>query len=276
MTTPTRRRTTPALRAGLLALATTAALAVGVVAPGAATARVSEPTTTKLGFSNDDFSVDVRDADGDPVVGVVELLLDGEVVAESTLSRIGYKEAVWNEARLPDLTRRQASSIQVRYLGSTTHQASSSEVYERTPPVLTARMRSKNPMTSHGWFRSPVTVHWSCAEGSAFVGSCPTAERVTSTAMGMTREAHGFDGGIGSAVVDVRIDRVAPVLTVVRAPGRIPTCLAVDALSGLDTCRRTLGKARMGDDGISRRAFTMTATDLAGNTTVRRSSYRIG
>nr|WP_264674207.1 lamin tail domain-containing protein [Nocardioides lijunqiniae] len=148
----------------------------------------------------------------------------------------------------------------------------------RIDPTITARVTSSAPRSRSGWYRTPVTVTFTCAAGSsALVAPCPAPVTLSASRanQSVTRTVTAEDGGSATAsVTDVDIDRVSPKVRVAgvkhrkvytgRAPR--PRCVGSDALSGVASC--TLRRTRVGN----RHTVVATAVDRAGNTS--RSTVR--
>lgn len=153
------------------------------------------------------------------------------------------------------------------------------------PPEISARVFSTRPKNSSGWYRTPVTVEFTCTIHTAdLVGGCPPAVQLIQDGHGqsLTRTITDTDGRVAAVTVTgINIDRTAPTLrvvgvrsgaTYVRAPKLV--CRATDAVSGVASCRLT---RRV----ISRRAhlvvygYRAVATDRAGNVRVTTGRYRL-
>lgn len=170
--------------------------------------------------------------------------------------------------------------IVARYLGSDDHAASEGTV-AWTDPTISATVSSKRKKT-HGWYRTPVTLTFSCAAGSApLVGECPAPLVLAKDRSGwqsITRSVTAEDGGWAEVTVSgLRIDLTAPTVKVKGArPGasyagkRTLRCVARDATSGVDRC--VVKQKRVAPH---RFRWTATAWDRAGNKTVVRGGYRV-
>ncbi|HET8971392.1 MAG TPA: Ig-like domain-containing protein, partial [Candidatus Nanopelagicales bacterium] len=165
--------------------------------------------------------------------------------------------------------------VTANYLGTATYAESSEAVTQTvTPhdPSITAEVASGQPKTRHGWYRTAVTVTFSCTpNGAPLTAPCPTPVRLTHDGAGqsVTRSIASTDGGAASVTVrGINIDRTDPVVKVrgVRAGkqyfGNAPSasCHARDRLSGIAEC--TLHEKRHGDRVI----YVGKARDKAGNT----------
>lgn len=159
--------------------------------------------------------------------------------------------------------------------------ADSSDSTSRHDPTITAALTSATPKNASGWYRSPVTVTFTCTpNGAPLTDPCPAPVVLSSDGAGRTvsRTIDAEDGGIATvAVTGINIDRTAPRVRVTGIRngavygGVVPKggCVATDALSGVLSC--TLTRTTQGT--VTR--FRATATDRAGNTAVVTGSYRI-
>jgi hypothetical protein len=148
--------------------------------------------------------------------------------------------------------------------------AGSSDSSSRVDPTISAEVTSDRPATN-GWYRTPVTVTFTCDAGSApLTDDCPDPVTLTEdgAAQTVTRTITAEDGGIATATVTgLSLDTTGPV---VRAYGveegqrffaAAPEagCDATDALSGVQRCvatREVKGKQV---------TYKVSAVDLAGN-----------
>jgi Bacterial Ig-like domain (group 3)/Putative Ig domain len=166
-----------------------------------------------------------------------------------------------------------AVTVSASYSGDDSFAPSSAST-ATTDPKITATISSKFPKTKYGWYRSPVTVTFTCTPGSAPLASpCPSPVTLSKNgaAQLVSRTIHGKDGGIATVVVSpINIDQLAPKVVVTGAengatydapgPAKL-TCTAADSLSGLaGPCRLVINRSE------TELNWTATATDKAGNT----------
>ncbi len=196
--------------------------------------------------------------------GFVTFVVNGSTLGNAPLSPSGT-------ATLPNPSP-GVRTVSAAYGGDASFTGSSAS-NATTNPAITAVVTSKHPKTKYGWYRSPVTITFTCVTGSApLTGPCPgpvTLSR-SGAAQSATATVHGVDGGIATAVVSpINIDRAPPALRVsgaanratYNAPGPVRVaCEASDRLSGL--AGPCVLKVRRGPSGITWRA---TAIDKAGN-----------
>jgi hypothetical protein len=163
--------------------------------------------------------------------------------------------------------------------------ASASEtvaVHSATPPTITAQLSSGKPSRA-GWYRTPVTVIFTCNAGSSSLATaCPASVKLTSSGRHTVTGAITTSSGVvANVAVAVKIDSTAPTIVFAGAKRgrgayrREPKirCSAHDGLSGVASCELTkhMRKTRTGDVII----YTATATDRAGNVTVRRLTVTV-
>lgn len=146
-------------------------------------------------------------------------------------------------------------------------------------PTIHASVTSKHHRTSFGWYRSPVTVRFSCDAGSAPLdGKCPSAVTVSKNSKHrtVTKTIKSADGGEATATVVVRLDRTKPKVRVagVRNGATYATaptlrCKAHDALSGVASCHIT---RRHHGEIVD---YVAIAKDRAGNVAKAHGKYRV-
>jgi hypothetical protein len=198
--------------------------------------------------------------------GVVTFAVNGTTVGTSKLSGQGIAVLSFRSSG--------AETASASYDGSDEFMGSSAST-ATTDPVITAKVTSAHPRTKYGWYRSPVTITFTCAAGSApLTKPCPGPVTLTHSgaAQSVTRTITDTDGGIATVSVSpVNIDLIAPVLRVTgikngatyEAPGPSSlACVASDSPSGLaGHCALTVTR------GPAHITWKATATDKAGNVT---------
>jgi hypothetical protein len=206
--------------------------------------------------------------------GTVTFAVGGTTVGTAKLSAKGVATLAF--------TSSGAEVASASYGGSTTFIGSSASTSTRNPAIK-AKVTSAHPKTKFGWYRSPVTITFTCEAGSApLTGPCPGPITLRRSVAGesVTVTIHGTDGGIATVTVSpINIDLVAPVVRVTGikkgatydAPGPSPlACAASDSLSGLaGHCLLTVRR------GPARITWKATATDKAGNVTTVKGSARL-
>lgn len=232
-------------------------------------------TTSTLQLQADSLTVTVAPVApgaGTPS-GTVTFSVDGSPVGTAVLaSGVGTLSYV--------LPTGKADAVSVVYAGDTDFLASSAST-TRHDPTITARLSSAHPRTRSGWYRSPVTVHFTCTtNGAGLTAPCPGPVTLSrnAAAQSVARTITAVDGGVATvAVSGIDIDRVLPTVAITGISTRAPYfvsapaghCVARDALSGVASCRLT--RQRTGSVEV----YTATATDRAGNVATTRRSVRV-
>jgi Big-like domain-containing protein/glycine rich protein len=225
-------------------------------------------TSTSLAVSSKKLAATiavVAPGAGEPS-GTVTFAVNGAVVGTAPVSGAGIATLAFMSSG--------AEVVSASYGGDTDFMPSSASTSTRNP-VITAKLTSAQAKTRYGWYRSPVTITFSCQAGSApLTGPCPKPVVLSrsAAAQSVTRTIRGTDGGIATITVSpVNIDRDAPVVHVTGltngatydAPGPSGAkCVASDGLSGL--AGGCVLAVAVGAGHISWQA---TATDKAGNAT---------
>ncbi|RSM43071.1 hypothetical protein DMB66_53855 [Actinoplanes sp. ATCC 53533] len=142
---------------------------------------------------------------------------------------------------------------------------------DRTPPTITAAL---SQAAVNGWFRAPVTIHFTCADTGGTVATCPADIQTTtdSAALRVSGTAVDGAGNTTTSTMTLRVDRTAPMITATVAgtpnaagwytspPVIHYTC--ADAVSMISTCP---ADTTVNVDGAGQK-ITGTAYDKAGNT----------
>jgi Bacterial Ig-like domain (group 3)/Putative Ig domain len=197
--------------------------------------------------------------------GTVTFTVNGSTVGTATLTASGT-------ATLPYASS-GAATVAAAYAGNADYLASSASTATRNP-VITAAVSSKYSKSKYGWYRSPVTVSFTCTAGSSpLSGSCPGPVTLTKNGADqvVTKTIHDTDGGIATVAVTVSIDQTKPTVSVTGiknkasydAPGPAKiTCKASETISGLAApCKLTVKRT---ETAIT---WTATAASKAGLTT---------
>jgi hypothetical protein len=168
--------------------------------------------------------------------------------------------------------------VDASYAGDGDFTGSSASV-DRSDPSITARLTSNPAPTPFGWYRSTVTVAFTCTPaGAPLVRACPGRFRMMTerAAQKFTRTIHATDGGAATvAVTGINIDLTKPRVWIANVPDHEdpsdtsrPRCVGRDALSGIATCKLTRRTLR----GVT--WYTVRATDRAGNFATKSGLYR--
>ena len=180
--------------------------------------------------------------------GTVSFSVDGHTIGTAAL--------VGGIATLPQAVAsgavRQVAAV---YSGDPNFTASSAST-ARQDPAITAAVTSRVARNDAGWYRTPVTIRFTCTPaGSALTGPCPAPVTLTrdGAAQSVTRTVTAVDGGAATVTVTgINLDQTAPAVSIsgVRNgavyAGTAPTarCVGRDALSGVASC--TLRKVTVG------------------------------
>ena len=178
----------------------------------------------------------------------------------------------------------KARSVAAAYYGDEGFTASSAST-ARHDPTITAKVTSVHARTSYGWYRTPVTVSFTCTtHGAALTTSCPKPATLSKNRAGqsVSRTIVANDGGTATVTVsNINVDRSAPKVTITGAhnngiySGATPKvrCSGGDTLSGLASCKLTETLSKV-TNGV-RVSYTAIASDRAGNTATARGSITV-
>jgi hypothetical protein len=149
---------------------------------------------------------------------------------------------------------------------------------DKTPPTIVA---SVPPANANGWYNTPVTVGWSCADTLSGVASCPTPTTLSSDGAGQSTTGTASDtaGNTATATASgINIDQIPPTLTAsvpatstgwYSGPVTIKwTC--GDSLSGVSSCP---SDQTITAEGVT--TVAQTISDNAGNLTTDSVTVRI-
>ena len=156
---------------------------------------------------------------------------------------------------------------------------------DKTKPTITGA-----PTTSPnaaGWYRTPVTVHFTCADQAGLSGlaTCTNDQTVATSgaSQSVTGTASDNAGNTNSYTVSgLKVDLVAPTVSVSGVAdgasyplGAVPSpsCAAVDALSGPAGCTGVVAGGLA--NGVGTYTYTATGRDVAGSATTRVVTYRV-
>lgn len=154
---------------------------------------------------------------------------------------------------------------------------------DKTPPTISGTATSAP--NAAGWYKDPVTVHFTCADGLSGVVECPADATLSGDGAGQNVPASVSDRAGLTAdtnVGGINIDRTAPTVVYGNNQGTYSvdqqvsiTCTAQDALSGLASppCSPVTGPAY--DFTVGANTIKTTATDKAGNTTEASTTFTV-
>lgn len=134
---------------------------------------------------------------------------------------------------------------------------------------------------ANGWYKSDVTVDFTCADSGSGIASCEGDTTLREGAnQSVTGTATDWAGNTATDTVSgVNVDKTKPTVGFTGGPGAsyvfgndpaAPTCDASDALSGLNSCVISGGGTTVGSH-----SYTATATDKAGNTSTATLNYTV-
>ena len=171
--------------------------------------------------------------------------------------------------------------VAATYSGDADYQGSST-LAARADPRLSARATSAAKPNTAGWYRTPVTVAFTCAITTApLTTACPLPATLTRDTTGtrISRTVTATDGGAATTSTVVKLDRTAPTITVlgVRSGATYrsrPTfrARAADATSRVASLTQKLRAVKR--KGVVTVTFTVRAVDRAGNVRLRTGLYR--
>jgi hypothetical protein len=148
-----------------------------------------------------------------------------------------------------------------------------------TPPSI-AGAPDRLP-NANGWYRAPVTVHFTCADATSGVASCPADTTLGADGQGQTVQGTATDqaGNTASASVDgINIDQTPPTVHPVVSPEPVllngiaaVTAGASDTLSGIETS----SCGALDTSTVGTHAVICAATDRAGNSASGSAIYRV-
>ncbi len=236
-------------------------------------------TRTQLTVRSDEASVEVSavaPGAGTPE-GTVVFTVDGTPSAPVELRH--------GRAVLPG-TVASGAEVAAEYSGDDDFTGSSDST-SRQDPTISADVSSEQSISPYGWYRTAVTVSFTCEAGSAPLSAdgCPAAVTLSDegASQSVTRTVTAEDGGIATAsVTGINIDTTAPQVSTLFATdgdrffaGSVPPagCVGVDELSGVWGCAGIL------DRQGSKLRFDAYAVDRAGNqaqATANASTYDRG
>lgn len=152
-------------------------------------------------------------------------------------------------------------------------------------PTITAQLTSSRYRNASGWWRTPVTVAFTCTAGSSTIdGGCPGSVTLSTSSRGTTvaRSITTASGATASlTLMGIRIDLTRPAVRIVgvrkhhRYRGAAPAarCAARDRISGIRSCRlrRRVRRTSSGETIT----YTATATSWAGTTRRARATIHV-
>ena len=160
------------------------------------------------------------------------------------------------------------------------------EVIDPTPPVVTPTVSGS--LGANGWYVSTVNVSWVVTDPESTITSTTDCEPVVITidTAGQTFTCSATSaGGTTAKSVTVKRDATAPIVSLVSPPDGasyillepVPAnWLVTDTISGVGSVNASTPAGGLIDTATAGvNAFTVSATDLAGNTTTITHSYTV-
>jgi hypothetical protein len=216
--------------------------------------------------------------------GTVTFAVDGAPVGTATLTS-GKATLTYSLSDIPHV-------VSVTYAGDASFTGSSGSASTSNAPLknptITAAVTSAKPESASFWYRSAVTVTFTCTAGSSPIATsgCPGPVTLSSSgaAQSVTESVTDTDGGTASVTESpINIDLTSPVGLTLHGVvnhgtysyaqrSHHVTCTASDPLSGIASC--TVTKHTTTTKKYKVVHFTLKATNNAGTSISRDGSYR--
>lgn len=157
---------------------------------------------------------------------------------------------------------------------------------DTTVPTITGA--ASTPPNVNGWYRGPITVHFTCADQSGLSGiaSCPADVTLNGDGANQSVSGTAIDNAgnqTSTTVTGLNLDHTAPSITFqgvtngatyTLGAAPTPSCTASDALSGV--AQPCIGALTGGNaNGVGQFTYRATVTDRAGNITTSTVNFRI-
>jgi len=160
---------------------------------------------------------------------------------------------------------------------------------DKTKPTITGAPTSAP--NAAGWYRTPVTVHFTCADQANLSGlaSCTADQTVSTSGANQSVTGTALDNAGNSSsytVTGLKVDLVSPTVAISGIAdgtsyplGAVPaaSCNSTDALSGSAGCTGVVAKSGVpaAPNAVGTYTYTATGLDVAGNVTTRVASFRV-
>lgn len=184
-----------------------------------------------------------------------------------------------NTATLASDTAGLGFTCTVTSAGGTTSKTVTIKRDATAPTIIAAPTTVAN---TAGWYRSAVTVVFSCSDATSGGVTCPPAQVLDSEGVAVGTGTRTISDAAGNLAthpgVQVKIDRTAPTLAPSVGPGTLllnstlsASANGNDALSGI----ASQGCAPLSTASVGSRSVACTATDAAGNAASGNAGYRV-
>jgi hypothetical protein len=198
----------------------------------------------------------------------------------SVPSRAGYTATGWQVAGAIVSPTAALAGMSVNGL------VSLDAAYSPVAPTITYSLASSTPKSATGWYRSPVTVTFTCEalSGATLTSVCPGPITLSSNGAGqsVSEQITASNGESASTIATgIDIDQTEPTVKIAgprshktyRRIAPAPRCEASDAVSGIATCK--LAVRRTKTTRGYRETITALATSNAGSTNTVRLSFTV-
>jgi hypothetical protein len=159
---------------------------------------------------------------------------------------------------------------------------------EYTDEVAPVASPTSSPTpNAQGWVRGNTTVTWNWSDALSGVdaSACTLSSSVTDEGVSIaTADCQDQAGNVGHATNRVQIDRTKPTVKLVkpkkatyhRGARVVAGYTCSDKLSGIASCTGTVRKGKpVNTHRLGKHTFTVTATDLAGNASKKKVTYKV-
>lgn len=189
----------------------------------------------------------------------------------------GVVAASLNQTVSSEGSNQSATGVCTDNAGNSVSNNQSAIKIDKTAPTISATATTQP--NAAGWYKSDVTVHFTCADSLAGVTSCPTDQVLSSESAAVSSTAQTITDQAGNSstsnVITVKIDKTAPTISAAataqpNANGWYTSNVAVrftctDALSGAANCP---ADQLLNSEGSAVSSTAQTVTDQAGNSSV--------
>jgi hypothetical protein len=162
------------------------------------------------------------------------------------------------------------------------HHTATVQIDKTKPTISGAPTTAPN---GAGWYRTPVTVHFSCSDALSGIASCTADQTISTSGANQSVTGTAVDNAGNSktvAVTGLHVDLVAPNVSISGVTdgasyplGSVPTpsCTTADSLSGSAGCTGTLSGGT--SNGVGTYTYTAKGRDNAGNETMKSATFSV-